>query len=417
MKSLFSISSRNIKVLGPFLLGLVLRLAYGFLLGEGLFGGDAIYYVEEAQLLLDTGETSLYWPPALIYLLAAWGAIFGLSWGTGMAFMLLWYAVLMYLLWRLRLPVFFQYLFACYPVMIHHSVAVLTHLPVAVCVLGMFALLREAVGLRRGWWTGLLLGLATLLRAGSGVLLLGLLLRRTPGFIGGLLLGTTLLVGAWLCVASSQADRFVPVNTANAYNLYLGNTPWTPDYKSWWLGTHNETENPEFADFYVERDSILGLAPAARDQAFREAGKTYLLDEPGRFVYRFWQRVKVFWAFDTYTAAILQTRSQAFAAGVQLIECLCYGLLWMSFFLAWWQKRLQSSYLLAWLAWYMLPYLFAFAHPTYHLPLLPLLAVMASQVEWRWKVKKISWRETIWGICVLCWCYVQIEWGLSLVLS
>jgi len=112
-------------------------------MGADLFANDAIYYVEEAQLLLDTGQTTLYWPPALIYLLAAWGWIFGLSWGSCMSFMLLWYIAFDVLLRKADRGLWPSYLFALFPVFIHHSVAPLTQLPVAVCLLTLYLLSRS----------------------------------------------------------------------------------------------------------------------------------------------------------------------------------------------------------------------------------------------------------------------------------
>ncbi|MFK7924304.1 MAG: hypothetical protein AB8H47_20270, partial [Bacteroidia bacterium] len=276
----------------PLLLGLLLRLIYGLWMGEGLFSGDAIYYVEEAQKLLQTGETSLYWPPALIYLLAAWAWVFGLSWGSCMAFMLLWYVALDRLLYLCKPVPWPRYLFALFPVFIHHSVAPLTHLPVAVCLLSLYLLYRRQANWQSGLISGFLLGLGVLFRAGTAAVLGGLLLRRTLGFIVGLSLGLLLLIGTWLGIASTQGERFVHVNTANAYNFYLGNNPWAPDYKGWWLGSHNETENPAYQAFYTERDSILSLEAPEQELAFRERALSYISNNPGRFVYRVWQRFK-----------------------------------------------------------------------------------------------------------------------------
>jgi len=237
----------------------------------------------------------------------------------------------------------------------------------------------------------------------------------------------TLVVGIWLGFAAAQNASIVPVNTANAYNFYLGNNPWTPDYKSYWLGSHNETQNPAFEGFYAERDSILALGHSERDQAFRDGAVSYIKTDPQRFVYRVWQRFKIFWAFDTFTAATIQDRAQAFAKGVQIWEMICYGLIWAWVFGVWWSNDksllpVQSAQNIAPLLWalcYMLPYLLAFSHPTYHLPLLPIMVLMLprfqGKVSLKFSPKKITWRQTIWGLCLLFWCYIQIEWAWSLL--
>ncbi|MEM6346847.1 MAG: hypothetical protein AAF927_23365 [Bacteroidota bacterium] len=406
----------SLKPYFPLSIGLVLRLLYGLWLGPDLFANDAIYYVEEAQLLLESGQTSLYWPPALIYLLAGWGWFWGLSWGSCMVFMLLWYIAFDVLLRKADHGLWPSYLFALYPVFIHHSVSPLTQLPVAVCLMAVYLLGRRKAS---GWLSGLLLGLGVLLRAGTASVLPAVLLRRTPSQMLSIGLGLILVVGAWLGIAAAQNDKFVPVNTANAYNFYLGNNPWTPDYKSYWLGSHDESQNPAFAGFYAERDSIFALAPSAEGQAFRDLAVKYIKSEPTRFVYRLWQRFKLFWAFDTFTAATVQERSPALAWGIQLWEMICYGLIWGWLFLGWWNQSAQNFAPLLWPICYMLPYLLAFSHPTYHLPLLPLMVLMlprfAGRESLRLLPKKITWRQTIWGLCLLFWCYIQIEWAWSLL--
>ncbi|MFK7924434.1 MAG: hypothetical protein AB8H47_20925, partial [Bacteroidia bacterium] len=190
--------------------------------------------------------------------------------------------------------------------------------------------------------------------------------------------------------------------------------------------------------FYTERDSILSLEAPEQELAFRERALSYISNNPGRFVYRVWQRFKVFWAFDTFTAGTLLecNRPLVFAMGVQIWECLCYGLLWAALFWGVWQSTVlplrdqkadinfqavaaQNLAPLSWPLLYMLPYLLAFAHPTYHLPLLPLLVVMIPKlgggVRLSRTLKKITWHQTIWSFCALIWCYIQIEWAMALL--
>ncbi|MEL7533198.1 MAG: hypothetical protein AAFN10_17915, partial [Bacteroidota bacterium] len=152
----------------------------------------------------------------------------------------------------------------------------------------------------------------------------------------------------------------------------------------------------------------------------RDLALSHIKNEPKRFVYRLWQRFKLFWAFDTFTAATLRERSPALAVGVQLWEMLCYGVIWAWGFGCWWNGSPPQNFAaLLWPLFYLLPYLLAFSHPTYHLPLLPLMVLMLPRFTGRKSLRllpqKVTWRQTIWGLCVLFWCYIQIEWAWSLL--
>ena len=416
-------------------IGLLLRLAYAAWLGEDLVVGDAAEYLREAQHWLAGRPLPPYWPPGLPWLLLPGLALSGGHPAGAVATMLLLYLLSNGLLFRLlparhpRLRAFFLALFALLPVWVHHSVLPLTQLPVAVLGLLLLGLLRQGRDLswRQVLAVGLLLGAMALIRPASLTLLplalgwLGWQQRQTWRATAWVLLGLGLLLLPWELHLRQRTGRWIWINEANSRNLFLGNHPAAPDYRSWWLGSHDARQDPRMAGFYAEQDSVYALPQERQAQAFRQLALADIREAPGRFLLRMTHRLRTFWAFDSLTAGFLQAKSRGLAFLVLLLDALGYWLLLAGAVYAYARprhpfSRATQGLLLGFMLGYPLPYLLAFSHPTYHLPLLPLLALLASGAphplftpveprNWRWA------RYLIGAGLV----FVQLEWLSDLI--
>lgn len=386
-------------------IGLLLRIGYASLMQENLLAADGMYYLGTAKHILAGDAYSPLWPPGLPYVLALFMGIGGEHLAAVVAGMLLIYIAFSVLLhdtmrkWsNEQIAGLFSLVFAVSPAFIHHSVAPLTHLPVALCLLVMAISvweLRNGGGTRHLLRIGLALGTAILIRPGSLFLLpvlMGLLLLYvpTPGWkkafhlcLPFVLAG--MMVVAWEIQVYHMTGRIVWINDANSSNFHLGNHPDTPLYKTWWLGSHDESQNPRFADFYAERRRIKARPPAEQGPLSSQLTRDHIRQAPGWFVLRSFHRVRCFFAFDTFTGATLQERfphARVIAFLVLILDGLTY-LLIATLALLGSSRSLQSGQpgRILWfltLA-YAFPYFIAFSHPTYHLPIVPLLALMAAK--------------------------------------
>lgn len=428
------LSTRD-SVLSPWLalllLSVLVRLAYGKFLLLDHWPGDASWYMEAAQALVARGWADPYWPPALPHLLAS-GLFLGighhwLGMVVGLGFWVLFF-------WVLRTVVFergnnpkgwlLKGIFLLFPAFIHQSVIPLTYLPVAILMLMAWQWvagswggdpLKEKIGL------GVVLGLMALFRAASiamwPIFLLGYAWNRgqwkaiiIPSLIA------IVMVGAWELRLYTQEHRFIMVNSANSYNLYLGNNPWTPDYKTWLLGSKDLHDHPDYTAFYTQIDSVKSLPVLEQDHAFRYLAWQHIYAHPGEFITRVGTRFATLLSFDTLAGATMYKQSHAWGMLLLILDALCYITLVV---LAWWGwngKKWRSNERLLWLGIclsYMLPYLLAFSHPTYHLPLLSMFAWSAYRGDpFSWKdLRSRSWLSwMILGILLA----LQVVWVVNM---
>jgi hypothetical protein len=312
-------------------------------------------------------------------------------------------------------------LFSIYPAFVHQSVVPLTHLPVACCLLGLASGMQRAPTWWRGLGLGLLLGIAALFR--PGVLALGPILvgwwvwRYYAGGVRAwvalalLLVGVSLPIGLWRSQAPALHGSQALINTATPYNFFIGNQPETPRYRTWWLGSHDERDDPRFASYYARLAAIRQLPASQQSAAFLHHARGYIAQAPGAFLRRTWNRGKVFWAFDTLAGATVSRDHPRLGPWLIAMDAACYLLLLLAVLTRLcagdWQR---GEWLLLALA-YSGPYWLAFSHPTYHLPVLPLLGGwLLSNGPWRWPQGRQRWG---WGAILLACLAIQVEWAWS----
>jgi 4-amino-4-deoxy-L-arabinose transferase-like glycosyltransferase len=444
--------------------GLLVRLAALALLARTPLEGDAGSYHETALTLLSGRPYEPHWPPGVPAFLAAGYLVFGATWVVGRALMLLVYlafsAAVLGVGRRLggpRVASLALAVFAVTPIFVWASVNTLTQLPTAAMALGAVYFADRC---RKGE--------RVLVSAGFlGLCLAGLLLTRPSniGVIVALPLYLTwrrarwealavpvavvaLLTGAWCLKASAMSGHVVLINNANSQNIFYGNNPYTPLYRTWWYGSHKEPNEME-PGFY-ELLYKLNRPPEQRDANFVKAAMDHIKARPDLFLLRTVNRVRVFMGFDTFTSAQVAKVDKKLAALVLALDAGLYLLLTLPALLfpavvlspakgwaglmksagedrdvaAFAEDKKQMIYLLLVVsALYALPYFVAFSHPTFHPPVTALVGMIGASacvafletgLAPIWKA--LPSRPRLWTIAaVSVYLAIQAEWAVAVI--
>lgn len=405
---------------------------------------DAGGYFQDAIWLLEGKTISPFWPPGLPYFLAAIMSLTGPNISVAMAGMLLWFLgfcggmILLAARWFSPKTIsILLSIFCIYPAYIHHSVAPLSHLPVAVCLLfSLLLILRiyhvesERSSQVKTYLYAFLLG-STMACMGFfrpaaliliPVLLLGLYFleksNRRPSWrplLFALLIALS-FIATWELHLYRMHDRWVGINDASSMNIFIGNHPQTPLYRTWWLGSHDERVNPKFGDFYEDRRTIRELAIADQGQAYLQAAKAHIIDQPHLFLLRSLNRIRCFFAFDTYVGARAFPYSFFLSSLFLLLDALIFIGVGIGAILAWQHgiipRWIQTWFILIILA-YAAPYWISFSHPTYHFSIFPLIAILSAQIIERpsFHNKGKMFRKV--GIAIFA--LIQLEWVVMML--
>jgi hypothetical protein len=327
-------------------------------------------------------------------------------------------------------------LFAAYPVFVLFSVAPLTPLPMAAILLAVLWSALACAGAVPGRPTaiaglllGAALGYAVLIRPSSVALIFGvpaiIYLRRRRLAAGALAVALALaIVGAWVGYAHKVTGRLVLVSDANARNLYYGNSPWTPLYRTWWFGSHKFPESGVPEAFARELERINRLPPKERDATFVSRVLEHVRARPDLFILRSMARVRAFLAFDSNTASFLRRQAGAgtpTTLAVLICDAAHFGaivMLAVALLLSRWRGEgglLASQDDLVVLALgicllYALPYWLSFAHPNYHVPVVAVLGVLAGL---RLSRTDRPARLPLLAVALLL-LLIQLEWALDM---
>jgi len=399
---------------------------------------DALDYHRMALDLLAGLRFEPDWPPGLPYFLAAAAALAGPSALVARASMLLLYLGLSAVVWLLAYRLqgratanLALLLIALAPTQILHAVTPLTQLPTAFLLVA--AVLSAWRASDAPTWAplasmGLCLGALVLVRPPSALVCLGLPLalvfltrpRRVRAALVPLALAAA-LVGAWTWKAHAMTGRFFFINNANAQNLFYGNNPWTPLYRTWWFGSHKAGEPDVPTQFVALHRSIGAHPPAERDRLFTRTALDHIRARPDLFVLRSLNRLQVYFAFDTYTGSFLIKRGGAgrlpglLVLGVDALVYLLVVAAALAFFAAHWPleppgRRLVTLALAAALL-YSVPYWLSFAHPTYHFPIVPLFLPFAA--AFAVQPAPIRRRYLFWG-GLTALALIQVPWVITM---
>ena len=213
-----------------------------------------------------------------------------------------------------------------------------------------------------------------------------------------------------VCAHNHRAGAGWTISTNNERNLFLGNNPYTPDYKTSHLGQRPLEEldpgaRRYLASFYARPDARAAMGRAAL---------AYMAEHPARTALRTLNRATSFWGFDYLASREIQkwrggragaaaaerarTPERTSLAGWVVLGLEAGGYLAMAALalVALFGQRRQGAgdgptraWLLALVFAYELPYTLAFSGGTYHFPvvplLLPLAAIAAGQRRDAWR--------------------------------
>jgi len=424
------------------LASLVLRAIVLWRIAGAPLASDSTDYREMALLLLGRQPFAPYWPPGLSLYLAPFLAA-GFGDVVLRASMLLWWVL--FCLGFARLTKDFSVkrgaallllaVFSVTPALIHFSIEPMTQMPsAALLLLAVSAAVRCSRG--SGWGEALMLGasLGALALVRPSALPLMIVLpalvflrrRRLREPLAAVALGAVLIF-AWVIKVHQLSGQWT-INNSNGANLYYGNDPWTPLYRTWYFGSHAKLGSEEILQF-PEYESIvrqvMTLPETKRGPEFQHRAVAYVLHRPDMFLLRTLNRVRCFWGFDIFTAANLRGsggEGRRWFLPVFVMDAACYlAVAGYSFF---WIAAAPGAFWRRWETWaltgtivlYVLPYWVTMSHPTYHFPVvapLALLGVMAQQmvrssgVEPRWR----GWTALV----VLA--LIQVEWMFFLTKS
>jgi hypothetical protein len=414
------------------ILSIVVRLVALLLGAHQPLVSDSTDYKNMAELLASGARFLPYWPPGLPLYLAAF-----LAAGFGEAVLrtsiLTWWLLFCWGTWRLALAIGVKRIawlvllvFAIAPAEIHFSIEPMTQMPAAaLLLLAISAAARCAQG--AGWTEYLLLGgslgVLSLVRPSVLPLLVvlpALIIVRRRSFAGpaaAVALGCALIFG-WMVRAHQLSGLWV-VNTSNGVNLYYGNNPWTPMYRTWYFGSHAKPGSEEILDFpkyAATLERVSALPAEQRSAEYQRLAVSYVKHNPGTFLLRSLNRVRCYWGFDTFTAANLRSVPgwmHSLFAPVLALDALCF--LAVAGFAAYWIACAPWSFWRYWDTWllagtiflYSLPYWVTMSHPTYHFPVMVPLALLGMKAREAAAGAERRWTGWV-GLVVLG--LIQVEW-------
>jgi hypothetical protein len=411
---------------------IAVRLCVLFAVRHIPFSSDAQDYQFVAQQLVSGHSFVPYWPPGLPLYLAPFVAA-GASDVILRASMLVFWLLACWGLYRLMESLELSgvawlvlLVFSLLPDSIQLSIEPLTQLPTAALLL---VGLSSAVKVFRGASVyefvlmGLSLGATSLVRPSAGVLLVvlpvacALYTRRVVPAFGSVILGFV-LIGSWMVHSHAMTGRWV-FNTANAYNMYYGNNPWTPNYRTWFFGSHAKigtTEIDRFPEYKKTLEHVLSLPALERPEAFRQLTAAAVHGHFGLFLFRTCNRTRCFFGFDTFSGAGLSGRTWrgiGLSRVVLLLEAFVYLLImvpsvfWIAQAAGEFWKDAANQLILATILLYAVPYWLSMSHPTYHFPILLPIAILGANA-WRVtggdRIRVRAWM----AVAVLM--AVQVEW-------
>lgn len=395
------------------LAGLVLRVITLLVVRALPLDGDAASYHATAESMIGRARWEPDWPPGLPAYLAFGYKLFGAKAIVSRVMMLpvyLGFSAALFALTRriagIRAANLALVIFALSPAAIWNSVVPLTQLAAAALTIVVVLLADRCVSARKGHGvSALLLGVALaaliLTRPANLALAaipayLALKVKRWEVFAVPTLV-IACAIGGWTGYVKANLGHWVLINNANSQNVYYGNNPWTPTYRTWWFGSHKDTNDPTVPRGFLEDLWKIYEHPVReRDKIFAKRASDHIKDRPDLFALRTVNRVRTFFGFDTFTSAQVAKQSRLAGVFVLGLDVVCYLAVMLGLLLAptAWPKlreRLAAdpdhpypleivrvfavALLLA-----AAPYFVTFSHPTFHQPFVGLAGALASGV-------------------------------------
>jgi 4-amino-4-deoxy-L-arabinose transferase-like glycosyltransferase len=426
-------------------------VALGLLHSLPITSDASAYSRQAADIVHGKASYPYYWPPGTSYLLAIGYWLFGVHVWVARTLMILVSAlsvVTTTMLARLLLRRWQAAALAGWALALYPAMWMVAAEPYAqdLTLLTLTAAILFAV---RAWdygrpldyvLLGLSLGIASLARPStlSVAVALGVIAvfathprrHRRAEFGGGRVLAGALLSAVVMVATLTPAlihnrdhHQGYTVAINSEVNLWYGNNPYTPNYKTWDLGQRSASSFGPVAQRYLDRFTHPGPITRAERSAYLQEALRFVYHHPAVTVLRTTNRVRAFWGFD-YTmssefrndwhkSAAVEALGLVFEAGgyAVLVLLVIIGLGFARDLL----RPGALTLLIVVIAAFELPYALDYAAGRWHYPILGLLAVVAGAgAYWlvitpdRWRRLRRSW--AFWAALAVV-LVVQLEYA------
>jgi hypothetical protein len=196
-----------------------------------------------------------------------------------------------------------------------------------------------------------------------------------------------LMITIWILTIYNSTGHFVMINFSSTQNVFLGNNAYTPLYRTWWLATHNEDEAQLPEGYRALNNEITHLPWYQQNDFYRRVALESIASRPDLFAIRTFNRMRVYFAFDSYTGSLLLNRyytgrKLAFAAilldGTLYILLTFCAVLFLFTVSRGSERFWPTLTIVGMILIYADPYFFSVAHPIYHFPIVPLMGLLAA---------------------------------------
>jgi hypothetical protein len=232
------------------------------------------------------------------------------------------------------------------------------------------------------------------------------------------------LVFGWVAKTHRDTGAWM-INNSNAVNLYFGNNPWTPLYRTWYFGSQakpGSAEIHQFPEYERTVTAVNALPPLEASRTYKHLAVEYMKGHPGVFFLRTLNRIQCFFGFDIFTSANLRSQGglgrRVFVLSMALEVGLYLLIAAPSFFWIaarnglWreWQALLMAGVIVV----YAAPYWLSMSHPTYHYAIVVPLAVLGL---FAWKNGSGKIRASRGWAAVGLLSAIQLVWLFEMIQS
>jgi 4-amino-4-deoxy-L-arabinose transferase-like glycosyltransferase len=427
-------------------LAMLVRLAaLAFLAREPLAGDDTLYHDFAVRALSGSTIYPLV-PPAVGYYLAFFYRIFGMSPLVARASILPLAAGFMYALYAVAVRFagrkganLLALVFAIYPLQVLCSVEPITELPAALFLVVALLLVLgicEEPRTKSFAALGLVLGLLILTRPSALPMLVFVplyLIFRSRRWLRSALVAIIpiLMIASYISIVYRSTGHLVMINFSSTQNLFLGNNAYSPVYRTWWFSTH-DTNLP--AGYEALNAEIMSRPWYGQNALYRQFALQSIAARPDLFAARTLSRMRVYFAFDSYSGSLLLNRysaSRVLAFAAIALDASLYVLIAASaiLFLVTLTRASERFWptvtVLFVLLLYAGPYFISVSHPIYHFPVVPLMGLLAAagwsgilegRIGWGGGILARRTRQIALACVMLLFAYIQVEYAVVMYL-
>ena len=117
-----------------------------------------------------------------------------------------------------------------------------------------------------------------------------------------------LMIMIWCLTIYNSTGHFVMINFSSTQNVFLQNNAYTPLYRTWWFATHGEDESQLPEGYRAMNSEIAHLPWYQQNDLYRRMAFESIVSRPDLFAIRTFNRMRAYFAFDSYTGSLLLNR-------------------------------------------------------------------------------------------------------------